>query len=389
LVMNCGSSSIKFQVVDPGAEKCLLSGQADRLNSEQGKMKWKQDGETSEELIPRPDYKGVVSKIFGIVETVEFTSVGHRVVHGGEIFKTAAVMTDENIEKLEKISSLAPLHNPVQTEVIKMCRERYPSLGQGAVFDTSFHSSMPAHSYMYPLPMDWYTTHHIRRYGFHGPSHQYVVTKTAKLLNKPLSDLAIVSCHLGAGCSVTASLGGVSQDTSMGFSPLSGLMMGGRCGDIDASIVPHMATQLGLETTDILSMMNSSSGFMGIAGTPDSRDLEDRFLAGDQAAALAIEMFCYRVAKYVAAYIVPLGRIDAIVFTGGIGEKSFIKRKRILEYLAPFGIHLDEDINNENGKKTSGLISTQDSNIAVFVVATDEEMMIAKEVRNLLCPELQ
>jgi len=202
-------------------------------------------------------------------------------------------------------------------------------------------------------------------------------------MGKPLSDLAIVSCHLGAGCSVAANLGGVSQDTSMGFSPLEGLMMGQRCGDVDASIVPYMASLLGLECKEVLSMLNTQSGFVGIAGTPDSRDLEDRLLGGDKAAALAIEMFCYRVAKYVASYTVPLGRIDAVVFTGGIGEKSFIKRKKILDYLAPLGINFDEEINNKNGKSTSGLISTESSKIAVFVVATDEEMVIAKEVKKL------
>jgi len=384
LVLNCGSSSIKFQVIVPSEERCLLSGQADRLNSSLGKLKWKLDGDTSVESLASPSYEEVVDRIFNIVERVQFDCVGHRVVHGGEVFKHATVMTADTIEKLSGVSSLAPLHNPVQTQVIRMSCDRYPSKLQGAVFDTSYHSHMPPHSYLYGVPLQWYHDYHVRRYGFHGPSHQYVTQQTSKLLGRPLSDLAIVSCHLGAGCSIAATLGGVSKDTSMGFSPLEGLVMGQRCGDVDPSIVHYMATKLQVRCEDILEKLNTQSGFLGIAGTPDSRDLEDRHEAGDDTATLAIEMYCYRVAKYIASYSVPLGRIDAIVFTGGIGEKSFIKRKKILDYLAHFDISYDEEANNENGKNTSGLISTAASKVDVLVVATNEELMIAKEIEKLL-----
>jgi len=388
LVLNCGSSSIKFQVLNPTTEACVIQGQADKLNSKDGSAKLKYDWNNSKhtESLGNISYENVAAKVLDLVSERKFDYVGHRVVHGGETFKDVAEINQDSMHKLSQLKNLAPLHNPIQTKVIEQCMTRFPEKPQAAVFDTAYHSRIPEHVFTYPVPSEWYQQHGVRRYGFHGTSHDYVVRKTGELLDDNDRDGArIVSCHLGAGCSVAASvLGeGSSRDTSMGFSPLSGVMMGTRCGDIDPSIVTYMAHRLQISSDKIMESLNSNSGFLGISGTPDSRELEERYEVNDKDATLAIEMFCYSVAKTIASYVVPLGGIDAIVFTGGIGEKSFIKREKILDYLEPLGVNCDKKSNDLNGKNSGGKISNIDSRIQVFVIRTNEELMIAKQVNNL------
>jgi len=379
MVLNCGSSSIKFQVVEVGASKPVLAGQADRLNTSEGRLKWQHSGNKHTVPLPLPCYPEVVERVCEVADAEEWGLVGHRVVHGGTKFPSTTVVDASMLEHLAPLDSLAPLHNPRQRSAMALTLARYPGIPQAAAFDTMWHSKMPQLASLYALPSAWEKEHNVRRYGFHGLSHNYVVDEVIERMGGG-PGLKVISCHLGAGCSVAASEGGLSKDTSMGFSPGEGLMMGVRAGDFDPSIVPYMAAQLGVGESEILRRCGEESGFLGLSGTPDSKELEDRYEGGDAVAALTIDMFCYRVAKMVASYLVPLGGLDALVFTGGIGEKSWIKRAKILDLLAPLGLTYSREDNLTNGGDNGALGGEK---VKVWVIPTDEEAVIARETRKL------
>lgn len=405
MVLNCGSSSIKFQVVDPTTGEAVLGGQADRLNTQEGRLAWKRAGKKEVVPLPCPDYPAVVEAVCQLAESEDWGMIGHRVVHGGELFLSATPVTPTFLSALAPLDSLAPLHNPRQRRAMQLTLDRYPGTPQAAVFDTSWHSSMPETAFLYALDLAWHREHGVRRYGFHGLSHSYVVQEVARRMGDQVqgqeqmpdqgqrqkkeqaAPLRVVSCHLGAGCSVAASLGGVSRDTSMGFSPLEGLVMAQRAGDMDPTIIPYMADRLGVSEGEVLRRCSQEGGLLGLAGTPDSLELETRHLAGDPEATRAIDIFCYRVAKYIASYTVPLGGpLDAIVFTGGIGEKSPVKRAKILELL---GVNYSQGRNQENGSKSGGRLGQDDKGVQVWVVPTDEEGVIARHTHSLFSPLLK
>merc|ERR1711971_335633 len=387
LVVNCGSSSIKFQVIDP-ITKCLsVNGIAERLNTPKAVIKLKEwnQPKTTIDIRKTNDHKSVFDKIFQDIfhENGKFNikAIGHRVVHGGDYFKTSAIITGDVKEKIKMLFPLAPIHNPNNLMGIKFLQEKFPDLTQVAVFDTSFHvSSMPAKAYRYAVPEDWYTSHKVRRYGFHGTSHKYVANEASKILDKPLENLDLITAHLGHGCSIAAIKNGKSLDTSMGFSPLEGLMMGSRSGDIDPNVINYMLKQCNYEK-DIFNTLNTQSGFGAVSGVADSRDLEDLYFSGNGNARLAVEMFCYKIAKTMASYFVPLEGIpDAIVFTAGIGERSPLKRKLVTNALKSFGFDLDQDKNEKNEL----IISNQQSSRKVLVIPTNEELVIANETLELI-----
>jgi len=379
MVLNCGSSSIKFQVVDKAANKAVLEGQADRLNTSEGRLKWLHRTTKHVVPLPRPSYPDVLERVCKVAEAEHWHLVGHRVVHGGNKFLSTTVVDGKMLENLASLDNLAPLHNPRQRSAMAFTLARYPGIPQAASFDTMWHSTMPQVASLYALKLAWEKEHGVRRYGFHGLSHKYVVDEVRRIMGGR-SNLKVISCHLGAGCSVAASEGGVSKDTSMGFSPGEGLMMGVRAGDFDPSIVPYMATRLGVAQVEVLRQCGEEAGFLGLAGTPDSKELEDRYEGGDAIAALTIDMFCYRVAKTIASYMIPLGGLDALVFTGGIGEKSWIKREKILDLLSPLGVTYNKEQNLTNGGEDGTLGGKK---VKVWVVPTDEESVIARETWQL------
>jgi len=394
LVLNCGSSSLKFQILHTTHGQVKLRGQADNLNTSQGKLKWslasnetpgsnKNEMVKQEKLLDSPQFDSVLDQVFDIVETVPFTHIGHRVVHGGEEYTKPTKLTKEVVDDLAGVSRLAPLHNPVQLRAIKRALARFSWAGQAAVFDTAYYANMPQHAYLYPVPYKWYTEHGVRKYGFHGTSHYYLSEQAAKYLGRPVESVNIVSCHLGAGCSVTASKGGVGVDTSMGFSPLSGVMMGTRSGDIDPTVLSHIVEESGRSWAEVLSDLNRESGLKGITGTPDSLCVEQLYEQNDEKGMLGVEMFCYAIAKYIAAYIVPLGRIDALVFSGGIGEKSSIKREKIIAYLSGLGFSCNPSHNDSHGVGSGGLVSVEGRGAPVLVLPTNEELVIAKLTQTL------
>ena len=313
-------------------------------------------------------------------------AIGHRVVHGGDAFVDAALIDDTVEAAIERFSAFAPLHNPASLAGIRTAREIFPSKPQVAVFDTSFHANMPEYAARYAIPDSLYNDLKLRRYGFHGNSHKYVSEKAAELLDRPLQSIKMVTAHLGNGCSVAAISEGICVDTSMGITPLEGLVMGTRSGDVDPAIFGVLKREMAWGVDETLRMLNNDSGFKGIAGTSDSRDLELNYLAGDEKAGLVIDMFCYRLAKYIASYAVPLGGIDVLVFTGGIGEKSFIKRAKTLKFLKGLGFTVDQERNEVNGRNSGGVISDDLKHPIAIVVPTNEEPVIARETaRKLSC----
>ncbi|MEW6041148.1 MAG: acetate kinase, partial [Elusimicrobiota bacterium] len=312
----------------------------------------------------------------------EIIASGHRVVHGGEKFKEAVIIDAEVKNEIRRCFDLAPLHNPQNLAGIIAIEELLPRAKNVAVFDTAFHQTIPEYAYLYALPFYLYKKYNIRKYGFHGISHQYVSQKAATLLSKPLEDLRLITCHLGNGCSICAIKGGKSIDTSMGFTPLEGLIMGTRCGDIDPTIVTYLISSAGLTINEINAMMTGQSGLAGISGiSNDMKVLLEKLTEGNTRAKLAIDMFCYRVGKYIGAYISALGFVDAIVFTAGIGERSPLIRKKCLEGLSLYNISVDDSLNKST---TEGIISKKNSNTKVMVIPTDEELMIAKQVSSLI-----
>ncbi|MGL5489496.1 MAG: acetate kinase [Shewanella sp.] len=391
LVLNCGSSSLKFAVIDAQTGDDQISGLAECFGLEDSRIKWKINGEKHESSLGaftahREAVEFIVNKILaGQPElAAQIQAVGHRIVHGGEKFTRSVIIDEHVIKGIEECSSLAPLHNPAHLIGIRAAMASFPKLPQVAVFDTAFHQSMPERSFIYALPYKLYREHGIRRYGMHGTSHLFVSREAAKVLNKPLAETNVICAHLGNGASVTAVKGGKSVDTSMGLTPLEGLVMGTRCGDIDPSIIYHLVHQLGYTLEEVNNLMNKQSGLLGISElTNECRGIEEGYADGHKGATLALEIFCYRLAKYIASYTVPLGRLDAVVFTGGIGENSDIIREKVLNMLQIFNFHVDSERNKAARFGKKGIITADNSTVAM-VIPTNEEWVIAEDSIKLI-----
>ena len=390
--VNAGSSSLKFQLFEMPEETVLTSGIVEKIGFEDAIFTIKVNGEKVKKVLPIPDHTKAVSLLlealveYKIVESLDkIKGAGHRAVHGGEIFKESVPVTDEVVEQFSSLNELAPLHNPAGLIGYNAFKENLPHCKHAFVFDTAFHQTMPQESYIYALPIRYYNDYKIRRYGFHGTSHKYVSQRCAELMEKPLEDTKIITCHLGNGASITAVDGGKSINTSMGFTPLAGVMMGTRCGDIDPAIVTYIMKKEGLSIEEVNDVMNKQSGMLGVSGiSSDARDIEDGFKEGNPAAILTTEVYVNRVINTVGGYYAQLGGADAIVFTGGIGENDTNIRKLICNRLKDaFGIVLDEEINScSRGKEI--LLSKPESKIQVWLIPTNEELMIARDTYRLI-----
>lgn len=391
LVINAGSSSLKYQLIDMADESVVLKGVCERI-SFAGSTLTQKTFDKRETFIQSdmPTHKEALELVIkamldpekgALKDISEIGAVGHRVLHSGEDFKQSVVIDDEVIRICEKNAELGPLHMPGEIACIKSCREVMPNVPMVAVFDTTFHSTMPAKAYMYGIPYEVYDKYKIRKYGFHGTSHKFVSEETAKLLGD--KNAKIIVCHLGNGSSVSAVKDGKCQDTSMGFTPLEGLVMGTRSGDIDPAAVEFMRVKLGLSPEEVVNYLNKKCGMLGISGfSSDMRDNTEAMLNGNERAKLAIEMVAYRVKKYVGSYIAVLGGVDAIVFTGGIGEHSFRVREMVMDGMEYCGAKLDKKKNEEYGSDV-GYINTEDSKVKIIVLPTNEELSIARETKEL------
>jgi acetate kinase len=380
LVINCGSSSVKFALIDTVTAESWISGLVECLNSADTELSWRFDGQQASKVLPDADLIKALSEIMAILPAeAEVVAVGHRVVHGGEAFTASVRIDDAVLAGLDQCSTLAPLHNPANIAGIRAAQKVFPNKPQVAVFDTAFHQTLPKYAYLYAVPYEWYENLGVRRYGFHGTSHRYVAGETARRMGKDLSDLSMVIAHLGNGCSSCAVEAGQSMDTTMGLSPLEGLVMGTRSGDVDPALPQFIASRLGWSMQKIMRALNKESGLLGLSGqSNDMRTLVAAMEGGDERATLAIEVFAYRLAKSILGLTAALSKLDVIVFTGGIGENSPQVRAKTIAHLRVLGIELDEGLNAQNGKAPSGRI-TQAGCLPCLVVATNEERMIARE----------
>lgn len=387
LVLNAGSSSLKFALVDPASGERALSGIAERLGTSDATISIKTGdstppGEHLAEGTHVAAVAAIVEAIHGLDDLLQPVGVGHRIVHGGDRFAESVVITDEVADAIKQFSTLAPLHNPPGLMGIEAVATKWPELPQVAVFDTAFHQTMPEHAYRYAVPHDWYADHRVRRYGFHGTSHRFVSQRAAAILGRSPDELALVVSHLGNGCSATAVLAGQSVDTTMGLTPLEGLVMGTRSGDVDPGLFGYLEAEAGLSSRAVTDALNKKSGLLALSGrSNDMRALWAAIDAGDDRAALAVDVFVYRLAKAVAALVVGLGRLDALVFTGGIGENDARIRARVVEALPFLGLRIGES-NAQLARGMPGRISA-DEGPAVLVVPTDEELMIALDTARL------
>lgn len=393
LVINCGSSSLKYQLIDMKDESVLAKGIVERIGIEGAFLKHEKTGMEKEVIkqdIPNHEVAlklvmdALVNEKYGAIKDLsEINAVGHRVVHGGEKFAKSVVINDEVKKSLEDCIDLAPLHNPPNLIGINACEKLLPNIPMVGVFDTAFHQTMPQSSYLYAIPYDYYTKHKIRRYGFHGTSHLYVSQRAADMLGKKLEEVNLITCHLGNGASVTAVKNGKSIDTSMGLTPLEGLIMGTRSGDLDPAIVTFLMEKENLSIKDIDNILNKQSGVFGLSGiSSDFRDIEDEAAKGNKRAQIALDCFYQRVKKYVGAYAALLGKVDAIVFTAGLGENSPEVRIEVCQNMEFFGIELDLEENNMRGKEK--VVSKPSSKIKVMVIPTNEELMIARDTLSLI-----
>lgn len=383
IVLNCGSSSVKFAIIDAQNGEAGLSGIAESLGNKNASLSYKLDGHKEKvALSENASHSEALNAIQTIISStgVKPIAIGHRVVHGGEKFKQAALVDDSVLKAIEDYASMAPLHNMANLKGIVTAQKAYPDLPHVAVFDTAFFQTLPKKAYIYALPMSLYREHGIRRYGFHGTSHKFILDSMAEILNRRVEDTSIISAHLGNGCSVSAIEKGRAVDTSLGFIPLEGLVMGTRCGDIDPSLPGTLQKKLGKTADEISDLLNKQSGLLGISElSNDCRTLEEAAQQGHEGALLAIEIFCYRLAKYIAGYMVAVPSLNAIVFTGGIGENSSLIRQTTLSYFSHFGITLDEQKNDAARFGQSGQITAANSTTPVYVVPTNEEWVIASE----------
>ena len=393
LVINCGSSSLKYQVLDMTNESLLCKGLVERIGMDGSVITHEKIGmEKKKTEVPMNDHKDAIEQVLkavqdpetGVVKSMdEIGAVGHRVVHAGEKFASSVRITDEVIKALEECVELAPLHNPPNLLGIAACQELMPSTPMVGVFDTAFHQTMPPESYIYAIPYEYYEKHGIRRYGFHGTSHKYVAERASKMLNVNLEDLTLITCHLGNGASVSAIKRGKCIDTSMGFTPLEGLVMGTRCGDIDPAIVTYIREKENLPQGKANEILNKKSGVLGISGvSSDFRDIEDAVAEGNERAALALKVFAHKVRFYIGAYIAEMNGVDAIIFTAGVGENDVTMREIICNNLGNLGIKLDPVKNKMRGKETE--ISTDDSKVKILMIPTNEELMIARDTYNIV-----
>lgn len=393
LVINCGSSSLKYQLIDMDGEHVLGKGLVERIGIEGSIIKHKTTGKDEVEIKEdMKDHKRALELVLDVIvgeengaigSMDEISAVGHRVVHGGEEFSESAIINDQVMETIEECIALAPLHNPPNIMGIEACKELMPNVPMVAVFDTAFHQTIPMENYIYPLPYEFYEKHQIRRYGFHGTSHKYVSLRAAEILGKDIEDLNIVTCHLGNGSSITAVKGGKSIDTSMGFTPLEGLPMGTRSGDIDPAIIPFIMNKEGIDLDQVNDLLNKQSGVLGISGvSSDFRDLEIAAEEGNERAALALDVFCTSAKKYIAAYAAQMSKIDVLVFTAGIGENSSLVREKICQGLEFLNIEVDEELNQVRGEEAT--ISKESKGVKVLVIPTNEELMIARDTLDLV-----
>ena len=394
LVINCGSSSLKFQLIDSETEKCIAKGLCERIGIEGSRITYTPDGGEKEQTVtPMPDHTEAIRLVLealtnektGVVKSLdEIGAVGHRIVHGGEKIAASTIITDDVMKAIEECNDLAPLHNPANLIGINACKKLMPATPMVAVFDTAFHQTMPEEAYMYGLPYEYYEKYKIRRYGFHGTSHSYVSRKAAEVLGKKYEDLKIIVCHLGNGASVSAVKNGKCVDTSMGLTPLEGLIMGTRSGDIDPAIMEFIAHKEGKNIDEIMTVLNKKSGVYGLSNnlSSDFRDLEDGYNRGDEHCIRTMNTYCYRVAKYIGSYVAAMNGVDVICFTAGIGENAPLVRSLVCEHLGFLGVSIDEDANHKRGEEIA--ISTPDSKTTVMVIPTNEELAIARETVSLV-----
>jgi acetate kinase len=377
---------VKFALLDPGTGERSLTGLAERVGSPAAVVAIERGDRKQTRQPDDPSHHGVVALLLGALtedERESVSGIGHRVVHGGPTFSASVLLDDDVMQRLRELVGLAPLHMPANLAGIEAAQALFPNLPQVAVFDTAFHQTMPPVAYRYAVPGDWYSEHHVRRYGFHGTSHRFVSARAAELLGRPLDELRMVTLHLGNGCSAAAINGGASIDTTMGLTPLEGLMMGTRSGDIDPGVLGYMGGRLGLDLDGVLGVLNNKSGLLGLSGVSnDMRTVEED---GSPDAKLAVEVFCYRVAKTVGAYAVALGGLDVLVFTGGIGEHSPIVRQAVLDRLGVLGLRVDRMANDGLTHGDAGRVSVGDAPVAL-VVPTDEERLIGADTLELAKP---
>lgn len=393
LIINCGSSSLKYKLIDMVNEKDIIGGIVERIGLDQSRLV--QKNEVGEKYIVEKEIKDhkeaidivlntLVDSKVGVIKSIdEISVVGHRVVHGGERYSSSIIINEEVIEYLEECSKLAPLHNPANIIGIRACQSLMPNKEMVAVFDTAFHGTLPEKAYIYAIDYALYKNHKIRKYGFHGTSHKYVSHKVAESMGKNIKDLKIITCHLGNGASISAIKGGECIDTTMGFTPLAGIPMGTRSGNIDPSIIPFLVQECGYTIEEVSEFLNKKSGVLGISGvSSDFRDIEEAALKGDKRAQLALDIFHYRIRAEIGSFIVNMGGVDVIVFTAGVGENSPETREECLKNLEFLGLTLDKEKNKVRGKLAE--ISQADSKIKAYVVPTNEELMIAKETVELI-----
>ena len=394
LVLNCGSSSLKYQLIDMSNEEVLCVGLVERIGIEGSVLKQEKDGVEGKLIVEQPmkNHQDAIKLVLdavvdpqygGVKDIKEVEAVGHRVVHGGEKFAGSVLITDEVKAALEECIELAPLHNPANIMGIEACEAILPGVPMVGVFDTAFHQTMPKSSYLYGLPHELYTKYCVRRYGFHGTSHRYVSQRAAAMLGKNIEDCKIITCHLGNGASVAAIDGGKSVDTSMGFTPLEGLIMGTRCGDIDAAILPFLMEKEGLDAKGLSDLMNKKSGVYGMTGiSSDFRDIEDAAAQNNELAQVALESYAKKVKKYIGSYAAEMNGVDAVVFTAGVGENGIDMRADIMANMDFLGMKLDEEANKVRGKER--VISTEDSKVKILLIPTNEELMIARDTLELV-----
>ena len=392
LVINCGSSSLKYQLINSETEGVLAKGLCERIGIDGMLTYQPEGGEKEKSEIAMPTHTEAINAVLaaltneksGVIKSLsEVGAVGHRVVHGGEKFTSSCLINDESMKAIEECNDLAPLHNPANLIGIRACQELMPGVPMVAVFDTAFHQTMPDVAYTYGIPYEYYEKYKVRRYGFHGTSHSYVSKRTAEIVGKPYDQMKIIVCHLGNGASISAVNCGKSVDTSMGLTPLEGLVMGTRSGDLDPAIIDFVGKKEGLSLNEMNEVLNKKSGMLGISGvSSDGRDLEAAAETGNKRAQLALDVFDYRVIKYIGAYAAAMNGVDAIAFTAGIGENNIKMRKDVCSSLTYLGVKLDEEKNNVRGEER--IISADDSKVQVLLVPTNEELAIARETLALV-----
>jgi len=393
LVINCGSSSLKYQLINSDTEAVLAKGLCERIGIEGSQITYQPaDGEKEVNVSPMPTHTQAIKLVLdaltnaktGVIASLaEVGADGHRVVHGGEKFTSSTLLTEEAIAAIEECNDLAPLHNPANLIGIRACQELMPNVPMVAVFDTAFHQTMPEEAYLYGLPYEYYENYKVRRYGFHGTSHSFVSKRAAEVAGKPYEDLKIIVCHLGNGASLSAVKNGKSVDTSMGLTPLEGLIMGTRSGDMDPAIMEYISKKENLDIAGVMNVLNKKSGVLGLSGvSSDFRDLEEAANAGNARAEKALKAYNYRVVKYIGAYAAAMDGVDVIAFTAGLGENGKTTRKAICEHLTYLGIKIDDEANSVRGKDI--VISTPDSKVQVMVIPTNEELAIARETLALV-----